>query len=126
MIGLEETVQVQLAIVLMLAWVLAVAGLALWLLRDCAAERWLQARMGRPWRVAVTQVLRLASGRRLVLIRHRDMEHLLLIGGPVDLVVESRSCRPANMKPLTETAVSSEDHPRQWNDRSRQFQVGQS
>ncbi|WP_315703685.1 MULTISPECIES: hypothetical protein [unclassified Bradyrhizobium] len=91
MIGLEEAVQVQLAIVLMLASVLALVGLAFWLLRDYAAERRLQARMGQPWRVAPIQVVRLASGRRLVLIRHRDMEHLLLIGGPADLVVESRA-----------------------------------
>lgn len=45
-------------------------------------------------RLAVMDAAAVDSHRRLVLIRRDDVEHLLLIGGPSDLVVE-RDIRPA-------------------------------
>jgi hypothetical protein len=37
----------------------------------------------------VTAAIALDGRRRLLLVRRDDVEHLLLIGGPADLVVES-------------------------------------
>ena len=43
----------------------------------------------RKTRLAVMDATAVDSHRRLVLVRRDDVEHLLLIGGPTDLVVES-------------------------------------
>jgi len=43
----------------------------------------------RKTRLAVTDATAVDSHRRLVLVRRDDIEHLLLIGGPTDVVVES-------------------------------------
>lgn len=40
-------------------------------------------------RLTASERLHLEGGRKLVLVRRDDVEHLLLIGGPIDLVIES-------------------------------------
>lgn len=44
---------------------------------------------GRGERLAITEFCEVDENRRLVLIRRDNVEHLLLIGGPQDVVVES-------------------------------------
>jgi hypothetical protein len=44
-------------------------------------------------RLAYVERTALEGGRKLLLVRRDDVEHLILIGGPIDLVVES-SIRP--------------------------------
>ena len=44
---------------------------------------------GRQPRLAVTDAVPVDSQRRLVLVRRDDVEHLILIGGPTDIVVEA-------------------------------------
>ena len=44
---------------------------------------------GRQPRLAVTDAVPVDSHRRLILVRRDDVEHLILIGGPSDIVVES-------------------------------------
>ena len=46
-------------------------------------------------RLGITEYLELDKSRRLVLVRRDDTEHLILIGGPGDVIVESRIARPA-------------------------------
>jgi hypothetical protein len=46
-------------------------------------------RLGRPGRLGVVETIAIDSRRRLLLVRRDDVEHLLLIGGTADLVVES-------------------------------------
>jgi flagellar protein FliO/FliZ len=40
-------------------------------------------------RLAYVERTALEGGRKLILVRRDDVEHLILIGGPIDLVVES-------------------------------------
>ncbi|MCU0830769.1 MAG: flagellar biosynthetic protein FliO [Rhizobiaceae bacterium] len=44
---------------------------------------------GRQPRLAVTDAVPVDSHRRLVLVRRDDVEHLIMIGGPADVVIES-------------------------------------
>lgn len=69
----------------------------------------------RKTRLAVMDATAVDSQRRLVLVRRDDIEHLLLIGGPTDVVVErdirlSASRRPA--QPSADTAHESAQQPR--------------
>lgn len=59
---------------------------------------------GRRQRLAVLDATAVDSRRRLVLVRRDDVEHLILIGGPTDLVVEQ------DIRPPSE---STEAQPRQ-------------
>ncbi|TIY05746.1 MAG: hypothetical protein E5V22_06130 [Mesorhizobium sp.] len=52
----------------------------------------------RKTRLAVMDATAVDSHRRLVLVRRDDIEHLLLIGGPTDVVVE-RDIRLSALKP---------------------------
>jgi flagellar protein FliO/FliZ len=42
-------------------------------------------------RLGVVEITPVDSRRRLVLIRRDDVEHLIMIGGPVDIVVETNA-----------------------------------
>jgi len=46
-------------------------------------------------RLAYVERTALEGGRKLLLVRRDDVEHLILIGGPIDLVVESGIRAPA-------------------------------
>jgi hypothetical protein len=46
-------------------------------------------------RLAYVERTALEGGRKLLLVRRDDVEHLILIGGPIDLVVESGIRPPA-------------------------------
>lgn len=47
------------------------------------------ARRGRDRRLGVVETATVDAKRKLYLIRRDDVEHLIIIGGPVDLVVET-------------------------------------
>jgi flagellar biogenesis protein FliO len=82
--------------------VLALIGLTAWLVRRFGANRLGNASRGRQPRLAVIDAATVDGRRRLVLIRRDNVEHLLMIGGPSDLVVEPNIVR----------AVSARDVPR--------------
>src|SRR5262245_6521276 len=50
---------------------------------------------GRPPRLAIIDAAVLDRRRRLVLVRRDNVEHLIMIGGPSDVVVEHNIVRPA-------------------------------
>ena len=76
--------------------VLALIGLTAWLVRRFGAERLGAAgARGRQPRLAVIDQAAVDSRRRLVLIRRDNVEHLLMIGGPSDVVVEANIVRAA-------------------------------
>src|SRR5437879_4968259 len=50
---------------------------------------------GRQPRLAVIDAATVDSRRRLILIRRDNVEHLLMIGGPTDVVVEANIVRSA-------------------------------
>jgi flagellar protein FliO/FliZ len=74
--------------------VLALIGLAAWLVRRFAGNRLgANANRGRMPRLAVIDAAALDGRRRLVLVRRDNVEHLLMIGGPADIVVEQNIVR---------------------------------
>jgi flagellar protein FliO/FliZ len=74
--------------------VLALIGLATWLVRRFAGNRLgSNANRGRMPRLAVIDAAAVDGRRRLVLVRRDNIEHLLMIGGPTDIVVEPNIVR---------------------------------
>jgi hypothetical protein len=74
--------------------VLALIGVAAWLVRRFAGNRLgANANRGRMPRLAVIDAAAVDGRRRLVLVRRDNIEHLLMIGGPTDIVVEPNIVR---------------------------------
>ncbi|HET7911489.1 MAG TPA: flagellar biosynthetic protein FliO, partial [Pseudolabrys sp.] len=73
--------------------VLALIGLTAWLVRRFGANRLGNAARGRQPRLAVIDAATVDGRRRLVLIRRDNIEHLLMIGGPTDVVIEPNIVR---------------------------------
>ena len=74
--------------------VLALIGAAAWLVRRFAGNRLgANTNRGRMPRLAVIDAAAVDGRRRLVLVRRDNIEHLLMIGGPTDIVVEPNIVR---------------------------------
>jgi hypothetical protein len=74
--------------------VLALIGVTFWLIRRFGTARvGAAAQRGRQPRLAVIDAAPVDGRRRLVLIRRDNVEHLLMIGGPSDVVVEQNIVR---------------------------------
>lgn len=74
--------------------VLALIGVAAWLVRRFGGSSLgSSASRGRMPRLAVIDAAAVDGRRRLVLVRRDNVEHLLMIGGPADLVVEPNIVR---------------------------------
>jgi flagellar protein FliO/FliZ len=74
--------------------VLALIGVAAWLVRRFASNRLgTNTNRGRMPRLAVIDAAAVDGRRRLVLVRRDNIEHLLMIGGPSDIVVEANIVR---------------------------------
>ncbi len=83
------------------AVVLALIGLTAWLVRRFGANRLGGGARGRQPRLAVIDAATVDGRRRLVLIRRDNIEHLLMIGGPTDLVVEPNIVRAVGSREVT-------------------------
>jgi flagellar protein FliO/FliZ len=81
-------ISVYLRFILALAGVLALIAIAAFILKRVGWGGMTAPKSGQK-RLAVTAAIALDGRRRLVLVRRDDVEHLLLIGGPADLVVEN-------------------------------------
>ncbi len=76
--------------------VLVLIGAIAWLVRRFAGNRLgSSTSRGRMPRLAVIDAAAVDGRRRLVLVRRDNVEHLLMIGGPSDIVVESNIVRAA-------------------------------
>jgi flagellar protein FliO/FliZ len=74
--------------------VLALIGVTAWLVRRFGSERFGgSSARGRQPRLAVVDAAAVDGRRRLVIIRRDNVEHLLMIGGPTDVVVEQNIVR---------------------------------
>ena len=74
--------------------ILAAMGVGFWLVRRFASNRLgNNTNRGRMPRLAVIDAAAVDGRRRLVLVRRDNVEHLLMIGGPTDIVVESNIVR---------------------------------
>jgi flagellar biogenesis protein FliO len=94
--------------------VLALIGLAAWLVRRFAGNRLgANANRGRMPRLAVIDAAAVDGRRRLVLVRRDNIEHLLMIGGPTDIVVEQNIVRamPARDQAPTRPSVGAAELP---------------
>ena len=94
--------------------VLALIGVAAWLVRRFATNRLgANTNRGRMPRLAVIDASAVDGRRRLVLVRRDNVEHLIMIGGPTDIVVESHIVRaqPARDQ-LPQRPVGAELPPR--------------
>jgi flagellar protein FliO/FliZ len=98
-IELGQTARFVLAFVL----VMVLIALTVWLMRRFGDGRLISQAggRGRQQRLAVLDSATVDARRRLVLIRRDNAEHLLLIGGPTDVVVEQNIVRG---QPLPGTA----------------------
>ncbi|MBS0248491.1 MAG: FliO/MopB family protein [Proteobacteria bacterium] len=82
------------------AAVLALIAVTAWLVRKFAADRLGGSNTrGRQPRLAVIDAATVDARRRLVLIRRDNVEHLMMIGGPTDVVVEQNIVRAAPAAP---------------------------
>jgi flagellar protein FliO/FliZ len=96
--------------------VLALIGVAAWLVRRFAGNR-LGANInrGRMPRLAVIDAAAVDGRRRLVLVRRDNIEHLLMIGGPTDIVVEANIVRAMSARdqtPQRSAAGGADSQPR--------------
>src|SRR3954471_789162 len=81
--------------VIAFAFVLLLIGAAAWLVRRFGSTRIDAAARGRQPRLAVIDSAAVDGRRKLVIIRRDNVEHLLMIGGPSDVVVETNIVRGA-------------------------------
>jgi hypothetical protein len=82
------------------AVVLALIGLTAWLVRRFGSSRLGAGARGRQPRLAVIDAATVDGRRRLVLIRRDNVEHLLMIGGPTDVVVEPNIVRATGAREM--------------------------
>src|ERR1700759_516162 len=93
--------------------VLALIGAAAWLVRRFAGNRLgANTNRGRKPRLAVIDAAAVDGRRRLVLVRRDNVEHLLMIGGPSDIVVEPNIVRAMPGREAPRPAVAGEAPPR--------------
>ena len=94
--------------------VLALIGVAAWLVRRFATNRLgANTNRGRMPRLAVIDAAAVDGRRRLVLVRRDNVEHLLMIGGPSDIVVEPNIVRAmAGREQTPPRPAAGEQQPR--------------
>jgi flagellar biogenesis protein FliO len=80
------------AVILALAVVLLLFALFIFILKRLTGNQSTQNRNRQP-RIAVMDSATIDTKRRLVLIRRDNIEHLILVGGPSDVVVEQNIVR---------------------------------
>jgi len=82
--------------ILVFAIVLGLIGATAWVVRRFSGARLGGAgSRGRQPRLGVTDIASVDARRRLILIRRDNVEHLVMIGGPTDVVVEANIVRAA-------------------------------
>src|SRR5580704_6370138 len=80
--------------------VLGLIGATAWAVRRFGSGRLgSAASRGRQPRLGVTDYASIDARRRLILVRRDNVEHLVMIGGPTDVVVESNIVRAAAAAP---------------------------
>jgi hypothetical protein len=79
--------------------ILALVAVAWWLVRRFTGGRLGAANRGRLPRLAIVDAMPIDNRRKLVLVRRDNVEHLILIGGPSDVVVEPAIVRTRTAAP---------------------------
>lgn len=84
----------------------------LWFLRGRAPSPFVRGGRNRQPRLQVLDAAAVDARRRLVLVRRDNVEHLVMIGGPTDIVIESR------ILPETEAEIGSDFRPQPVEERA--------
>jgi hypothetical protein len=96
--------------------VLVLIGVVAWAVRRFGAQRLDAAARARQPRLAVIDSASVDARRKLVIIRRDNVEHLLMIGGPTDVVVETNLVRggaaPAREAPPVRSGAAESTLPR--------------
>jgi flagellar protein FliO/FliZ len=100
-------------VLLALLIVLGLAGAVFYVVRYASPGRFVTSALrGRQPRLAVIEVAGVDQRRRLVLIRRDNVEHLLMIGGPSDVVVEPNILRAVAVGSSREAPQTRAEPPR--------------
>jgi hypothetical protein len=108
-LGVELPLPVKLIVAFVI--VLALIALATWIFRRLGGDRAGPApARGRQPRLAVIDAASVDGRRRLLLVRRDNVEHLVMIGGPTDIVIEQNIVRavpvaPPGPRPVAEPTV---------------------
>ncbi len=98
--------------ILLFALVIALLLLVFAVLRRVTGGTFVAGGRNRQVRLSVTDAAAVDNRRRLVLVRRDDVEHLILIGGPSDLVIEQNirqfAKQPSRIEPATATPSEPE------------------
>ncbi|WP_340161196.1 flagellar biosynthetic protein FliO [uncultured Hoeflea sp.] len=100
------------AIIIVGIALLALVGV-FWLIRNRAASTFIRGGKNRQPRLAVLDATAVDTRRRLVLIRRDDVEHLVMIGGPTDIVIESRIPQGQQVRTPRQTEPAMPASPQQ-------------
>ena len=104
LLGVELPLPVKLIVAFLI--VLALIALATWVMRRMGGTTLAAtAARGRQPRLAVIDAAAVDGRRRLVLIRRDNVEHLVMIGGPSDVVIEQNIVRAVPVAPPREASV---------------------
>ena len=103
----ENGTKFVIAAVVVLLGLLCLA-LVLWIIRGRPSSPFIRGGRNRTPRLAVLDAAAIDTRRRLVLLRRDDVEHLVMIGGPTDIVIESRIVTaPARLRPRRSSSWST-------------------
>ncbi|MBO0734569.1 MAG: flagellar biosynthetic protein FliO, partial [Methylocapsa sp.] len=102
------------------AYAIAAAALVFFLLRAFSLRKLRLPRTAkpRPARLGIVDVFDVGPRRQLVIVRRDNVEHLLMIGGPNDVVIESQFMRADNREPR----FSRDSKPREKELRGEELQ----
>ena len=89
--------------------VVALVGIVWWAARRYSSAGLGRLGRGRVPRLAIVDAMSVDGRRRLVLVRRDNVEHLILIGGPSDVVVEQAIQRPRKPKTQTEGEPAADE-----------------
>ncbi|MCK3777412.1 flagellar biosynthetic protein FliO [Ensifer sesbaniae] len=78
----------------------------LWIMRNRPSSPFIRGGKNRQPRLAVLDAAAVDTRRRLVLVRRDDVEHLIMIGGPTDIVIESRIGSAEERAPIAERKIA--------------------
>lgn len=76
-------------IVIIFALLIGLGGLALWITRQSLGLGEIKLFHSKARRLGLVESTSLDGRRRLVLVRRDDVEHLIMTGGPVDVLIET-------------------------------------
>jgi hypothetical protein len=87
--GKAESMSDSVIYIVTLIILLALAGLAYWIARQGAGFDGMKLFQSKQRRIGVVETAVVDGRRRLIILRRDNVEHLIMTGGPVDVVIET-------------------------------------